>query len=128
MGGLANDIYEGSLFSNCYSVVGISNYERISSFMDPITTLLEEGTNIKGCYADVSKLQSDQWGGNEQWEGKNSYGDGAYHRTTSQMKTQTNYVDWNFDDIWKIRENEYPRLRTSSKITCRVLPISSFIA
>jgi len=32
-------------------------------------------------------------------------------RTTAQMKTQSTYVGWDFDKIWIMESNRYPRLR-----------------
>ncbi|MDD2840713.1 MAG: hypothetical protein PHY80_06430, partial [Rickettsiales bacterium] len=36
----------------------------------------------------------------------------AYAKTTIEMKQQATFVDWNFDDIWSIEEeNDYPYLK-----------------
>lgn len=40
-----------------------------------------------------------------------SAGDLATGLTTEQMKTKSSYSGWNFTNIWKIEENEYPTLQ-----------------
>jgi hypothetical protein len=43
--------------------------------------------------------------------GKNDRGNGFVPRTTAQMKTEQNFVEWDFLNIWYIEPDQYPRLR-----------------
>ncbi len=38
--------------------------------------------------------------------------DGGYGRNTTEMMNETTFVDWDFEDVWRINEGEsYPRLK-----------------
>ncbi|KOS60906.1 hypothetical protein FJQ98_20430 [Lysinibacillus agricola] len=50
-------------------------------------------------------------------------------RTTAQMKTQENYIGWDFENVWKIKEGEYPRLRFSpirKSVKCKRMPLANY--
>lgn len=57
------------------------------------------------CYwnVDTSGVSSGVGSGSE---------DGVFGKTTSEMMQQATYVDWDFEDVWRIDEgNDYPRLK-----------------
>ncbi len=56
--------------------------------------------SIQMCYWDTSTSGNTTSGGSP----------GALGRTTSEMQTQANYTDWNFDGVWLISASQYPRL------------------
>lgn len=46
------------------------------------------------------------------WNGSTSANTNATKYTADQMKLQSNFVDWEFDAIWKMdKTKEYPRLQ-----------------
>lgn len=51
--------------------------------------------------------------------------DSEVARTTSQMKTEANYIGWDFENVWKIDEGKsYPYFRTPGTSTkCTVFPL-----
>jgi hypothetical protein len=38
----------------------------------------------------------------------------AVGKSTGEMKSQSNYIGWNFSQIWKMGEDGYPALRWSN--------------
>jgi len=86
------------------------------------------GTDIRRCYATgfVTSRDSNYTKGFVGTQYRSTFADnyfdmettgqtsglGATGRTTAQMKTQSNYTNWDFQAIWRIRENrDYPSLQ-----------------
>ncbi len=55
---------------------------------------------IQMCYWDTSTSGNSTSGG----------GTGVQGLTTAQLQTQSTYANWNFDGVWLISANQYPRL------------------
>lgn len=46
-------------------------------------------------------------------------------RTTSQMMTKSNFVGWDFENVWTMVEGKtYPRLRTRAKAKCKSIKLN----
>ena len=91
----------------------------------------ENNTYIHRCYATGAVTPA---GGNRGFLGTSNYnnfannyfdmettgqltGLGAVGRTTAEMKTRSNYVNWDFNSIWRINEGiDYPLLRALSPV------------
>ena len=56
--------------------------------------------SIQMCYWDTATSGNTTSGGEP----------GAQGRSTAQMQTQATFVDWNFNGVWLISANQYPRL------------------
>ena len=61
---------------------------------------------------DEVNIFSSYWDINTSGQSQSAGGEG---RTTQQMQTQSNYVGWDFTNVWRINEGQdYPRLRWRS--------------
>ena len=97
IGGLVGDV------SNC----NITN----SYFVGDIVVELEEGTSGgivgRGSFLDEQGVWSSYWD-NSTWSGESQYGEG---RSPEHMVLQDTYIDWDFENIWQIQEQQYPNLK-----------------
>ena len=127
VGGFAGWI-AGYTVRDCYSICSVSNEwgDEVCSFINelirgglvncfcagPLTTSPDnearlaamratyEGATISGFYVDYQSTGIDP--------GTIVFG---LPRTTAEMMSESNYVGWDFETIWGIREGEYPYLR-----------------
>ncbi len=100
-----------SLISNCYSTSSLSGKDCYG--------ISYNGTHSKCYYAGiVSCSRSFSCDGAYTYFDSTISGPAGHNnaRTTEQMKTQSNYEGWDFDNIWKITEGQtYPTLRCFDK-------------
>ncbi len=83
-----------ALIANCYSTGIVSGSKSVGGF-----TGLSKGGSFDDCYWDIETSMIDSSNGGE-------------GKTTSEMKTQSTFVDWDFDSVWCIIEGEtYPHLQ-----------------
>lgn len=65
-----------------------------------------------GLLSAGATLSDNYWDTEASGQAASAGGVGVMARTTAQMQTQANYVGWDFDETWTIREGwDYPRLR-----------------
>lgn len=90
-----------SVFNNCYSACDINiQHSRIKGFIGyNYGAPPEYSPDVNYCYYDYNLVQCSD--------------DYATNKTTSEMKTQSTYVSYDFENLWRIRDyanNGYPYL------------------
>jgi len=102
VGGLIGHM-EYSKINNCYSICSVSGYSDVDVFTGKgyvgglIGTSFGESVNNSFWNTKISGQISSEGG-----EGK----------TTKEMKMQSTYVNWDFENVWMIKETfDYPQLR-----------------
>ncbi|NLV21731.1 MAG: hypothetical protein GXY49_07070, partial [Syntrophomonadaceae bacterium] len=123
-GGLAGANSRGSI-SNCYSnagVIGMQNVGGLAGINRGSIMYCYNSGHVSGEY-DGGLVGSDGWSSNNGTI-RNSYYDeetagvcvsvSSQARTTAQMKQEATYLGWDFDSIWSIAANQYPRLKNVS--------------
>ena len=112
--------------SNTYATGSVKGSSRVGGLVGLATNT----TKISNSYATgpVTHSWSDYVGGlagnansdtpiiNSYWDinttgQASSYGGGGEGKTTNDMMKQTTYSGWDFDTVWKIDGNDYPKLR-----------------
>ncbi|WP_406658139.1 LamG-like jellyroll fold domain-containing protein [Methanolobus sp. ZRKC2] len=115
VGGLIGMIQDAdsSNITNCYSVGFVQGESPFGGMIGNMSG----SNNIIHCYYD------------QETSGQTDNDGRGYPRTTSEMKTQSNYVDWDFDDIWAFSSevnDGYPYLqRLESDATLPYVTITS---
>lgn len=126
-GGLVGYATNQTTISNSYSTGSVTGSR---SWVGGLVGFTNNRTTIIDSYATGSVTGSgDDVGGlvgsgdaitinieNSYWDinttGQTSSHEGGIGLTIDEMMKQTNYKDWNFDEVWKIDEgNDYPTLR-----------------
>lgn len=119
VGGLVGWNSTNGRVENCYAranIYGTSNKGGLIGY--------NQGS-VKYSYSTGRVTGNDQCGGfvgqnkgaithsyyDKETSGKNDRGNGFVPRTTAQMKTEQNFVEWDFLNIWYIEPDQYPRLR-----------------
>ena len=134
VGGLFGDLTYDSVVFNSYATGAVSGYvtgNGNTGVGGLIGSVIGDNSIATNCYATGSVTgdagttlggsvgQQDNTGNqpvatywNSQTTGlaSDAYGT-AFARTTAQMKTQSNYVGWDFTNIWTINAGAYPTLR-----------------
>jgi hypothetical protein len=120
VGGLVGENYKGwnvGIMENCYATGDVSGTSDIGGFVG------RNGGIVEKCFATGS-VSGDQYVGglvgyNYGVTASNSYWDtetsgqssssGGIGKTTAEMKKQSTFVDWDFTNIWAIKEDvTYP--------------------
>lgn len=122
-GGLAGLNNKGSIIIDCYAIGDVSGKYKLGGLVGD-NTWGSYGGYIKNCYS-VGKVTGSGGGlVGFNWQGGvtyDSYWDvetsgkttsyGGTPKTTAEMMQEATFVDWDFNDIWYIEENEtYPAL------------------
>ncbi|MCA1901310.1 MAG: PASTA domain-containing protein [Candidatus Hydrogenedens sp.] len=120
-GGLLGEHWNGSI-QNSYSWSSVKGYANIGGFIGKNTNGTVSYCYSKGFVSGISNvggfigsrtsgtITSCYWDTETSGQSASSGGSG---RTTAQMKTQSNYISWNFTTTWAIIENQtYPYLRS----------------
>ncbi|UCF42457.1 MAG: hypothetical protein JSV99_07585 [Planctomycetota bacterium] len=120
IGGLAGYNGHGSIMSDCYATGDVSGYWKVGGLVGD--NPYPEGGYITRCYStgrvsgnggglvgfnyNGGKTYDSYW--DTETSGKtSSYG--GEPRTTAQMMQQATFVNWDFNEVWNIIENEtYP--------------------
>lgn len=105
-------LYSGTI-KNCYTAVKMILDDNVDPRIHAFANNIWGRGSIISCYTDITATQID-WGSRKIPEA----------RTTAQMMTKSNYVGWDFENVWKINEGvDYPRLikryRTQSQTQCK---------
>ena len=101
-----NDPYP-SLLMNCYSVGAVNGSFNVGGFCGIIVA--DEKNDIKNSYYDTETSGLDS-------------SDGGTGKTTAQMKTQSTFETWDFDNIWDIDPDinrGYPFLRSLPTVSVK---------
>lgn len=123
-GGLAGSQTNNSIIEDSYStgnvyvknaaahnggLVGFQNNSLITKSYT-ISTLSSEGAYTGGLVGQAvnSSIKSSYYGKDETGQVSS---DGGAGKTTSEMKDINNYLEWDFNTIWNIKEGEYPTLK-----------------
>ncbi|MBC2708936.1 MAG: PGF-pre-PGF domain-containing protein [ANME-2 cluster archaeon] len=131
IGGLVGnnaDMMSNGVITNCYSTGSVSGSSNIGGLVGynggDDFMMMGGGGVITNCYSTGSVSGSSNFGGlvgyndgtitNSYWDNETSgqsSSSGGTEKTTEEMKQQATFVNWNFDNIWGIVENEtYPYL------------------
>jgi hypothetical protein len=107
-------------------LTAIENSDFLGWWWGALTVTIDHSTN----YLDTTGIFVPVWFG-VYGQGSNiSLGDSVNLRSTALMKTEGNYVDWDFDDVWGMIEdfNEgYPHLLWESPYSLELtLPVAGF--
>jgi hypothetical protein len=103
LGGLVGNNERESLIANCYATGSVSGEGGVGGLVGNRVY----GT-ITNSYWDTQTSGEPNMCGHEHPECDNSYG-----KTTTQMKQQSTFKNWDFINVWDIGENQtYPYLRT----------------
>lgn len=112
VGGLIGYMSE-STATNCYAVNEVT------------ATITEYETDVGGLvgYIDSSTVGSSYY--NNDINGLTDT-DKGLPKTTEELKKQVTFIDWDFENIWSIRENEtYPYFATRSTGQLQAMPLTS---
>ncbi|MDE8562758.1 GLUG motif-containing protein [Anoxybacillus rupiensis] len=114
VGGFVGSDLGSSRIEKCYSVGFVKNYfNNAGGFIGKINTNAGAQTVITSCYWDT------------QTSGRTTSA-GGIGKTTVQMKTQSTYVGWDFENVWAIN-NDYPKLRLFLGIKKQTINLQSYI-
>lgn len=114
-GGLIGEVGDwygnGFVFENLYATGNV-----VSSDADSGGLIgYNDGATFTNCYYDSTTT------------GKSDTGKGE-PKTTAQMKQQANFVGWDFENIWIMKPNDYPRLRAFFKPDCIAIPLKALLS
>ncbi|WP_240371496.1 GLUG motif-containing protein [Anoxybacteroides rupiense] len=114
VGGFTGADLGNTLIEKCYSVGFVKNYfNNAGGFIGKVNTNAGAQTVITSCYWDT------------QTSGRTTSA-GGIGKTTVQMKTQSTYVGWDFENVWAIN-NDYPKLRLFLGIKKQTINLQSYI-
>ena len=120
VGGLVGTNKDKATIANCYATGNVSGNEKVGGLAGD-----NWGAAISNCYATGSVSGNSYVGGlvgyntatvtnsfyDRQTSGQSDASKGT-PKTTAEMKQQATFVDWDFDIVWGINENQtYPYLR-----------------
>jgi len=113
VGGFVGSDLGSSIIEKCYSVGFVKNYfNNAGGFIGKVNTNAGAQTVITSCYWDT------------QTSGRTTSA-GGIGKTTVQMKTQSTYVGWDFENVWAIN-NDYPKLRLFLGIKKQTINLQSY--
>jgi M26 IgA1-specific Metallo-endopeptidase N-terminal region/The GLUG motif len=114
VGGFTGADLGNTLIEKCYSVGFVKNYfNNAGGFIGKVNTNAGAQTVITSCYWDT------------QTSGRTTSAGGT-GKTTAEMKTQSTYVGWDFENVWAIN-NDYPKLRVFLGIKKQTINLRSYI-
>ena len=90
LGGFVYQAYSESYINKCYAAMCINDYAENSS-VGGFAAYKDNDAIISGCYydSDIS--------------GQSDTGRGT-PKTTAEMQDQATYIDWDFDNIWTMKQ------------------------